>query len=59
MFKFYAEGNVDFKTMLRIDIDSLNEQSLNALIDIDKTKISLNILYKILNEICITYAIES
>lgn len=59
MFKFYAKGNVDFKTMLRIDIDSLNEASINALIDIDKTKISLNIYYKILNEICITYAVES
>lgn len=59
MFKFYAKGNVDFKTMLRIDIDSLNDTSINALIDIDKTKISLNIYYKILNEICITYAVES
>lgn len=59
MFKFYAKGNVDFKTMLKVDIDSLNEQSVKALIDIDKIKISLNIFYKILSEVCITYAVES
>jgi phosphopantetheinyl transferase len=56
MFKWYGLGNVDFKTMLRTNFTTINEEGISAAsITINETEIPIDIHYKMFNKIFLTF----
>ena len=55
MFKWYGDGNVDFKTMLKIDFNSIIHNKFSSILITKEKQIPLDIYYKIFNEFCLTY----
>jgi phosphopantetheinyl transferase len=56
MFKWYALGNVDFKAMLHVNINNLEQAgALEAFIKTTKQQIPISISYHFLNPVCLTF----
>lgn len=55
MFKLYAKGNVDFKTMLQLQLNTLTHNEFKAAIITEKSTTLVTVNYKLLNDICLTF----
>jgi 4'-phosphopantetheinyl transferase EntD len=56
MFKWYGLGNVDFKTMLEVNFETIEtEGTFDAVIRINNDEKHININYRFFGKICLTF----
>lgn len=59
LFKWYGLGKVDFKTMLKIKHQAIeNNGKLNALIDVQHSEFNLFAHYAFFRKLCLSYVVE-
>ncbi len=59
LFKWYGLGKVDFKTMLKIKHQAIeNNGTLNALIDVQHSEFNLFAHYAFFRKLCLSYVVE-
>jgi phosphopantetheinyl transferase len=59
LFKWYGLGNVDFKTMLQLQFQPINENgSINATIELPSSSLPLNVHYAFFRSLCLSYVVE-